>query len=67
MLTCSATGDPAPQIRWSSSEGVVSSQATLSFSSVARGNSGFYTCVASSSAGSVSSEIYLDVHCTLVL
>ena len=63
ILTCSATGDPTPIIRWSSSEGVVSNQGTLLFASVARGDAGLYTCTASSSAGSVSSQIYFNVQC----
>jgi hypothetical protein len=64
ILTCAATGDPTPLVTWSSSEGeVVSNQGTLLFSSVARGDSGLYTCSASSSAGSVELEIYLDVQC----
>ena len=41
----------------------MSSQGTLLFSSVARGDTGLYTCSASSSAGSVEVEIFLDVQC----
>ena len=64
ILTCAATGDPTPLVAWSSSDGmVVSSQGTLLFSSVARDDSGLYTCTASSSAGSVEVEIYLDIQC----
>ena len=62
-LACAATGDPTPLISWSSSEGVISSQGTLSFSPVARSNTGFYTCTARSIAGRTETQIYLDVQC----
>ena len=64
ILTCVAAGDPTPLVTWLSSDGeVISTQGTLLFSSVARSNTGLYTCTASSSAGSVEVEIYLDVQC----
>ena len=63
-ITCTATGDPPPLISWSRGGVVISTQGTLSLGpSVARGDAGVYSCIASNTAGSDSREVTVDVQC----
>ncbi len=63
-MSCLATGDPAPSISWTYNGQVVpSQQGLLTFTPILRTNAGIYTCTASNSAGTISSQIFLDVQC----
>jgi len=67
-ITCLAMGDPSPSISWTFNGQVVpSQQGLLTFTPVLRSNAGVYTCTASNSAGTISSQITLNVLCKVQL
>ncbi len=63
-ITCAASGDPTPSITWLFGGLVVpSNEGVLSFSPALRGDAGSYTCTAANEAGTISTEVDLDVQC----
>uniref|UniRef100_A0A5F8G3C9 Hemicentin 2 n=1 Tax=Monodelphis domestica TaxID=13616 RepID=A0A5F8G3C9_MONDO len=66
-LTCVATGDPKPQLRWSKDgitlpqKGWVGPDGSVHLESVQVSDSGHYHCVASSEAGEDARELELEV------
>lgn len=70
-FTCSAYGDPIPNITWSKENGTLPvgrslvAFDSLSLWSVLRSDSGNYTCTATSTAGTISSSAELHVHSVL--
>ena len=67
-ITCMATGVPTPLISWSFEGVVVSTQGTLSLEPNAqRSDAGIYTCTASNTAGTATSNVTIDIHCKYLL
>lgn len=70
-FTCSAYGDPIPNITWSKENGTLPvgrslvAFDSLSLWNVLRSDSGNYTCTATSTAGTISSSAELHVHSVL--
>ena len=64
-LSCPTDGNPAPAITWYKGSGIygtmLSSGKDLKFSKVMSNNSGWYTCSANNSLGTVSVSLYLLV------
>ena len=64
-LSCPTDGNPAPAITWYKGSGLygtmLSSGKVLKFSKVMSNNSGWYTCSANNSLGTVSVSLYLLV------
>ena len=65
-LTCTVNGDPIPSIQWTRGSLVYPMGSLLTFSTVNRTHTGFYTCTANNVAGQIMATIYLDVYCKLL-
>lgn len=70
-FTCSANGDPMPNITWSKENGnlpvnrSVETQGSLLLLNLSREDSGNYTCNATNAVGSILSSAELFVHSVL--
>ena len=67
VLTCTAVGDPIPAIQWIHDGMSFPNGNTLTFLSVHRSDTGYYTCVATNIAQSINITIYLNVYCKLII
>jgi len=60
---CTASGNPAPKIKWVKDDSIVGAGETLTFDAV-RDNSGEYWCVAENGfSDTANASAYLDVQC----
>ena len=58
-----ASGDPTPLVVWSRGPDILATEGALTLPAVSRGDTGFYRCTASNSAGTINQDVYLDVYC----